>query len=442
MSQYSFPLLSTSEIVSCLAEFDLPLEEAQLAKPTHDAMRAVYESVVHVLVEVSREELLQPVFSAIDALEFPELHDESIPAMSLLHHLTRLMTSAGVKDFGLKDLYKPDPTRTRRNLSAIINFAKFREEKLVPYTQLQEEIEAALEERERLEAVNLQMTNELKRLQAERAEEQPEVDKLEEELTRHASKVQELNVKQSDMQAEVRTLKQASNELADKQAELKFALLSERQQADKLAEQIVQSPEKLQKSLESMQQAVERERHAGAVAEKQSRELRSRIDGTTRMEKEVLKTVAMMDGVKQAIDQKKQVSREVKDAKAVMTQSENEAQHLATTTQHHRRQHAALVERIARIEAQAKLKHEAAACSVEERVRDKEALEAERLAAEAKVSENEAMVRSLKQQTGSLRATHEGQVGSVMEQYGRLLADVTNYNQQLVDAMQGQAGER
>lgn len=100
-----------------------------------------------------------------------------------------------------------------------------------------------------------------------------------------------------------------------------------------------QSPEKLQKSLESMQQAVERERHAAAVAEKQSRELRSRIDGTTRvslgrrsagdcpwrpgqspphiafhnppalpqMEKEVLKTVAMMDGVKQAIDQKKQV---------------------------------------------------------------------------------------------------------------------------------------
>lgn len=56
-----------------------------------------------------------------------------------------------------QDLYKPDPTRTRRNLSAIINFAKFREEKLVPYTQLQEEIEAALEERERLEAVNLQM---------------------------------------------------------------------------------------------------------------------------------------------------------------------------------------------------------------------------------------------------------------------------------------------
>ena len=54
MSQFSFPLLSNTEIISCLAEFDLPMEEAQLQKPTHDAMKLVYESVVHVLVGVSR----------------------------------------------------------------------------------------------------------------------------------------------------------------------------------------------------------------------------------------------------------------------------------------------------------------------------------------------------------------------------------------------------
>lgn len=54
MSQYSFPLLSNAEIISCLAEFDLPLEDAHLQKPTYDAMKPVYESVVHVLVGVSR----------------------------------------------------------------------------------------------------------------------------------------------------------------------------------------------------------------------------------------------------------------------------------------------------------------------------------------------------------------------------------------------------
>lgn len=55
-----------------------------------------------------REELLQPVFSAIDSLEFPELHDESIPCLALLHHLTKLMEAAGVKDFGLK-VSRPNP---------------------------------------------------------------------------------------------------------------------------------------------------------------------------------------------------------------------------------------------------------------------------------------------------------------------------------------------
>jgi hypothetical protein len=48
------------------------------------------------------EELNQPVFAAIDAFEYPELHDESIAARSFFLHLARLMAVCGVKDFGMK----------------------------------------------------------------------------------------------------------------------------------------------------------------------------------------------------------------------------------------------------------------------------------------------------------------------------------------------------
>jgi hypothetical protein len=34
----------------------------------------------------------------------------------------------------LQDIHKPESARLRRHLSAVINFAKFREEKLVAYT--------------------------------------------------------------------------------------------------------------------------------------------------------------------------------------------------------------------------------------------------------------------------------------------------------------------
>lgn len=57
----------------------------------------------------------------------------------------------------LQDLYKPDANRLRRNLSGIINFAKFREEKLVPYTDLQESVEHLLEETAGLEELNMQL---------------------------------------------------------------------------------------------------------------------------------------------------------------------------------------------------------------------------------------------------------------------------------------------
>jgi hypothetical protein len=49
-----------------------------------------------------REELNQPLFAAIDAFEYPELHDESIAARNFYRHLSKLMLACGVKDFGMK----------------------------------------------------------------------------------------------------------------------------------------------------------------------------------------------------------------------------------------------------------------------------------------------------------------------------------------------------
>ena len=41
----------------------------------------------------------------------------------------KLMTKVGVEDFSLRDVLKPESPRVRRIFSAVINFAKFREER-------------------------------------------------------------------------------------------------------------------------------------------------------------------------------------------------------------------------------------------------------------------------------------------------------------------------
>jgi hypothetical protein len=49
-----------------------------------------------------REELTQPVFTLMDAFEFPELHDESIYVNNFFRQLCKLMAACGVRDFGWK----------------------------------------------------------------------------------------------------------------------------------------------------------------------------------------------------------------------------------------------------------------------------------------------------------------------------------------------------
>jgi kinetochore protein Nuf2 len=55
MSQtYSFPVLSDQELLPCLKEMELPLTSAQLAKPSYEIVKPVYENVVSSLMGISR----------------------------------------------------------------------------------------------------------------------------------------------------------------------------------------------------------------------------------------------------------------------------------------------------------------------------------------------------------------------------------------------------
>jgi kinetochore protein Nuf2 len=49
-----------------------------------------------------------------------------------------LMTQVGILDFSIRDLIKPEALRVKTILSAIINFAKFREEQLAVFDKYTE----------------------------------------------------------------------------------------------------------------------------------------------------------------------------------------------------------------------------------------------------------------------------------------------------------------
>lgn len=51
---FSFPVLNDAELLPCLREMDVPISAAQLAKPTYEVIRPVFEAVVTLLMGVTR----------------------------------------------------------------------------------------------------------------------------------------------------------------------------------------------------------------------------------------------------------------------------------------------------------------------------------------------------------------------------------------------------
>jgi kinetochore protein Nuf2 len=84
---YSFPMLKNSEIVQCLGELRVHMEEESLAKAKPDQLRHIYELLLCDCLDMTKEELYQPKFHGLDSLKHPELHEESVPVL----HFVRAM---------------------------------------------------------------------------------------------------------------------------------------------------------------------------------------------------------------------------------------------------------------------------------------------------------------------------------------------------------------
>lgn len=73
-------------------------------------------------------------------LTHPELYDDALPEIKFFCLLSKLMKICGNHDFGFKDLQAPQSKRFKRQLSAVINFLKYKEDMQHLVDQGQEEV--------------------------------------------------------------------------------------------------------------------------------------------------------------------------------------------------------------------------------------------------------------------------------------------------------------
>lgn len=135
MSKDVFPLLELSELVTCLqsCDFSLAVEE-NISKPSSQYVITLYKQIIDTFMGVSPDTLLsnEALFdnSGSNDIQQNPAYTETVKVLALNKICFKFFQDIGVSDFNMMDLYKPDSLRTRRLLSAVVNYARFREERM------------------------------------------------------------------------------------------------------------------------------------------------------------------------------------------------------------------------------------------------------------------------------------------------------------------------
>ncbi|CAM6103162.1 unnamed protein product [Calypogeia fissa] len=319
---YQFPILPVDDIVANVVEMGGSLDEKSLLNPTYEVIWPLYESMAQYVLTLSREELQQPAFDKWCKLEYPEMHEESVGCFASWRTIQGLMFAAGCHDISLRDLIKPESSRTIKFLSGLINFAKFRKEREDQLADLQDE--ALAETRQMLEETTAQAKHEIASIEAERENQIPEVQRLEAENKELWQEIVVLNKKQSAFQNEIRVLKQELTSITDAIAGQNYMLQQAKQEESDLRGQIVESPEVLERALEETKATLASTEAGLEEARKNLQRWKQKLEAYTKAEKKVQKLLDLSEEAQKQLSMQKAASKEVKALKAKIKADEEE----------------------------------------------------------------------------------------------------------------------
>lgn len=435
-NNYSFPILKNKNILSCLHELGIGLQLEQLKEPKCEQMKAVYERFVNFMTGESLEQLKQPKLEAMDQLQYPELHEESIPESNILKKCIDLLRAAGIDDISMRDILFPEYNKTRRNLSALINFAKFREERMQLYEEYQARSEELIDQKQVMEYDNARMKAVLTELQEQAEERAPIVESLKAEIQEIETDIFEQNEHQTREREEIKKLKNDITVLTDKNANDKFMVVTATQENDSLRQQVVKSPEKLKKRLREMTTTVEEEKAALQDATVRHRELSGKYESLARVIEKVEKRVKDVEECSAANAKAKEVTSEIQEVATVARENERIIQDSMDDIMRLKKKISEGQDKRFRLQKHFEEKRQRAVSAQQEVLDRKMKLMRKNVRDRAIIEQTEALCAQREAEIQSMREDHKRECAYLREKYQDLNNQLSDYHQKVLSAIQ------
>lgn len=351
---FSFPPLKAKEITQCLHQLGITVTEEELVHPEKhaDQIRRIYEYLTELCMGVSREEIQQPAFSGLHQLSFPELHEDSIPQINSFRACQKLLEVCGIHDFTIKDFMAPVPKRLIRQMSGIINFAKFREERFALLTELTTHREDVLEAYKKAKMVNEERTRKLALLKEQTAEEAVIISTIEAECKDIETTISQLNHTQAEIREEISDLKATSATLKDQVAQRSVAFEELIDTRRRLQGQIVTSPEKFRRQIQDVAEALKEEQQSVRNNERKYREIAAWVNHVDEVTGVVNQAYTTLQDVHTATTKQKAVADDVDAQKQLLARHREALQALDVNLQQLGRQSTRTEEKLSHLRKQ------------------------------------------------------------------------------------------
>ncbi|KAJ4967610.1 hypothetical protein NE237_019459 [Protea cynaroides] len=310
-------------MVAILSECQIAnIREDDLVNPSSELMCSIYKNLL-IYLDPLQDDHGQADFRALELLENPDLHVESVRTMNLYHKVKAVVAAVNcTAGFNLKDMIKPDTQRTSIILSAILNFCLHRETKLNLLQPFVDEMTFHEQRSLELETKISQMNAEISEYKEAREREQPFVQQLDAEVKELRQTIQGLNNHQMSLKGSYRTLREKGKEMDEKISNAEFLLVQSAQENAKLRSKIVQSPDKLQGALEDKKSIQVEMKNSERSAMQSFQEKTAAVEVYSKTYKKMSKHFRQMQGIQEQVNKSKSIDKDVKILKAKLSEDE------------------------------------------------------------------------------------------------------------------------
>jgi kinetochore protein Nuf2 len=434
--QFVFPLLKYAVILQCLNELGVDfLNKQELAEPTRhkEKVKKVFWALLDICCGITEEDLAKRAPST-DHLKFPELHEE-FTDMLFFQELKSLMVTCGLHDFSWRDLYHPTSKRLRVQFSAVINMAKFREEQLKVYGELNEPRNQLLKTLEEIHSEHAQLSEHLQEVQVESQDKMEQMDKVIGECQNLETEIARNNKLQASKRELAATLKREAAGLKDELASATWAMQESQSEEERLMGQVVSSPSRRTKELAVKKERLEKEKEEARNLLEDLQSNKTKIVQLQQATKIVGETSVLQKQVLEEAAKYEQAMGQVDDTTKDVEENQENAQQIANETEEDERAWMRTEEKITHMRKQGKMKMQATQDRLDTAKNQLMVVEKERRDGMAKVEAGEQEVRALEAQMKTEQEKTMQEIAELVTEYKEMENAFVMRNEQRMTAI-------